>query len=63
MKQPKSLQPSIYKACSNLYIWKLSKMGLYKNHKTMSRIFDIFNKTQHHHFTKGFGNLGCLTAT
>lgn len=29
MKQPKSLQPSIYKACSDLYIWKLSKMGLY----------------------------------
>ena len=30
MKQPKSLQPSIYKACSDLYIWKLSKMG-YQN--------------------------------
>ena len=29
MKQPKSLQPSIYKACSDLYICKLSKMGYY----------------------------------
>ena len=29
MKQPKSLQPSIYKACSDLYICKLSKMGFY----------------------------------
>lgn len=28
MKQPKSLQPSIYKACSDLYIRKLSKMGI-----------------------------------
>ena len=31
MKQPKSLQPSIYKACSDLYICKLSKMGVYRN--------------------------------
>lgn len=29
MKQPKSLQPSIYKDCSDLYIWELSKTGLY----------------------------------
>lgn len=29
MKQPKSLQASIYKACSELYICKLSKMGFY----------------------------------
>lgn len=29
MKQPKSLQPSIYKDCSDLYIWELSKTGFY----------------------------------
>ena len=39
MKQPKSLQPSIYKACSDLYICKLSKMGLYFKMRKMSNIF------------------------
>ncbi len=40
MKQPKSLQPSIYKDCSDLYIWKLSKTRTYEGIRF--KIFSAF---------------------
>lgn len=42
MKQPKSLQPSIYKACSDLYIRKLSKMGLCIKSKEKAKLLTIY---------------------